>query len=70
MPIFEFNCLDCKNVFEDLFYSYDISNEDIRCPKCDSSHLERLFSLFSSPSVKTNNSCSSCNTRTCNTCSR
>ena len=70
MPIFEFRCLDCSEKFEDLFSSHDISNEDIKCPKCGSKDVKRIFSLFSSPGVTVEDSCSTCNAPTCSSCSK
>ena len=46
MPIFEFRCLECNNLFEQLFMN---SNEkaDIACPKCRSRTFERVVSRSS-----------------------
>ncbi|MBE3586770.1 FmdB family zinc ribbon protein [Desulfofundulus thermocisternus] len=43
MPIYEFRCLSCGNLFEKLFL---IPNEEveIRCPKCKSDSFERVIS--------------------------
>jgi len=43
MPIFEFRCLECGELFEKLFIS---SNEkvDIECPECKSRTFERVVS--------------------------
>ena len=43
MPIYEFRCLACGNLFEKLFIT---SNEevDIQCPKCQSTSFERVIS--------------------------
>lgn len=43
MPIFEFRCLTCGNVFEKLF----ITKEEefvLNCPKCEGESLERVIS--------------------------
>ena len=43
MPIFEFRCLECNNLFEKIFLS---SNEkvDMECPQCRSKTFERVVS--------------------------
>jgi len=43
MPIYEFRCLKCGNVFDKLFKS---SNEkvEIKCPQCQSDSFERIIS--------------------------
>jgi len=43
MPIFEFRCLDCGNLFEKLFMGSD-EKVDLNCPKCQSETLERVVS--------------------------
>ena len=43
MPIFEFRCLDCGDLFEKLFMNPDEQVEMI-CPKCQSQSLERVVS--------------------------
>ncbi len=45
MPIFEFLCTSCGNVFEKLVYG---SSEEVTCAKCGSSELTRLLSTSSS----------------------
>ena len=46
MPILEFRCLECGNLFEKLFMS---SNErvDIECPECQARSFERVVSTTS-----------------------
>lgn len=43
MPIFEFRCLQCGNVFEKLFNN---KQEEFvaQCPACNAEHLERVIS--------------------------
>ena len=45
MPIFEYVCLDCNNVFETLVIRTD---EEIKCPACGSTRLEKAMSAFAS----------------------
>jgi putative FmdB family regulatory protein len=44
MPIYEFNCSNCKKDFEILVMS---QSELINCPHCHSQEVERLMSGFS-----------------------
>jgi len=43
MPIFEFRCMDCGEVFEKLFMSSD-EKWEMACPQCKSQSLERVVS--------------------------
>ncbi|MFC1869229.1 zinc ribbon domain-containing protein [Thermodesulfobacteriota bacterium] len=43
MPIFEFRCSGCGNIFEKLFMSSD-EKVDIACPDCKSQSFERVVS--------------------------
>lgn len=42
MPIFEFECRDCSNRFEEL----SKGQEKISCPQCNSCNLKKLISAF------------------------
>ena len=46
MPIFEFRCLECGNIFEKIAVK---SNDtlDMQCPECKSESLERVLSKTS-----------------------
>lgn len=46
MPIFEFKCLECGDIFEKLFMNSD-ENVEIACPGCSSDTLERVVSRSS-----------------------
>jgi putative FmdB family regulatory protein len=52
MPIFEFECRDCNNNFEELTKV----QEKVCCPQCKSSNLRKLISAFG-----TNSNDSKCN---------
>ena len=43
MPIFEYKCNKCGKEFEELVGS---SDEEVKCPGCGSSDVEKLFSLI------------------------
>ena len=42
MPIREYQCLKCRNVFEKLN-----PEGEIECPKCGSKDIEKRFSAYS-----------------------
>lgn len=43
MPIFEFRCMKCGNVFEKIFLKSE-ENVEMTCPECKSQSLERVVS--------------------------
>jgi len=43
MPLFEFKCLDCDDVFEILVMNNNDTVE-LACPKCKSENFERVLS--------------------------
>jgi putative FmdB family regulatory protein len=43
MPIFEFRCLKCENLFEILVLSGD-EEAEMKCPACRSEQFERVMS--------------------------
>lgn len=47
MPIYEYKCKKCGEIFEQ-FQSIGASNENLACPKCGTKRPERIFSAFSS----------------------
>lgn len=49
MPIYEFRCKGCGQKFEERLPSTDISG--VQCPRCGSTEVSRLISLFFSPKV-------------------
>jgi putative FmdB family regulatory protein len=51
MPIYEYTCGKCKNMFS-LLQRIDSSEKDTTCPKCGSKEVKKKFSLFSSPTPK------------------
>ena len=48
MPIFEFECLDCHRKTTALVLSRDRA-DDVRCKKCGSAKLEKLWSRVAAP---------------------
>ena len=47
MPLFEFQCTDCKDEFEELVRSSAAVTE-VKCPHCGSQQVKRKLSLFAS----------------------
>ncbi len=47
MPIFEYQCQICSNVFSKLQWKTSTEN-DIACPDCGSHNIRRLISRFAS----------------------
>ncbi|MBN2061731.1 MAG: zinc ribbon domain-containing protein [Deltaproteobacteria bacterium] len=43
MPIFEFRCVKCGNIFEKLFMKSE-EEVEISCPECKSREFERVVS--------------------------
>ena len=48
MPIYEFRCKDCENIFEELVLTTQQSTETVVCPNCGSQKSEKLISAPSS----------------------
>ena len=42
MPIYEYECKDCKHTFEQLVFQND--RTPVRCPRCKSENVTRLMS--------------------------
>lgn len=64
MPIYEFECKKCGNVFEEIVHR--VSNETLPCPACKSKNTEKLMSrpgcvgsgkLSSDPACSTGAAC-------------
>lgn len=46
MPIYEYSCGKCKEVFA-LFQSINASEKEARCPKCGGLDVKKMISSFS-----------------------
>lgn len=68
MPIFEYECRECKTRFEKLVRG----EEEVVCPKCEAPGPRRLFSVFGVKSkdgfIGGSDSCSTCNATSCDRC--
>ena len=67
MPMYDYRCKNCDEVFEELVFSSDISDEEIECPKCGQNKSERLLSA---PMISTGGSSSSVSTSSNSGCGR
>lgn len=47
MPIYEYRCRDCREVFPRL-QPLGAGTEGVSCPRCGSGSVERVLSVFSS----------------------
>ncbi len=47
MPLYDFKCEDCSTKFEKFASMFKADR--VECPKCGSTRVTKLFSLFSSP---------------------
>lgn len=47
MPLYDYLCRQCGATFEKLRRMQD-ADEDLTCPRCESSNVERMLSTFSS----------------------
>ncbi|MDI6821747.1 MAG: zinc ribbon domain-containing protein [Actinomycetota bacterium] len=59
MPIYIYKCRDCGQEFE-LLVGMGSSKEELKCKKCGSKNLERVFSAFGiggSPGSDIDNTC-------------
>ncbi|HVP57303.1 MAG TPA: zinc ribbon domain-containing protein [bacterium] len=74
LPIFEYECAKCRKVFEVL--SAGGASKRLKCPRCSSTRVKRLFSGFAvisskgktSSQSKSSTSCASCASKNCSSC--
>jgi len=61
MPIYEYKCNDCGSLNE-FMVGVTAEKEELKCKKCNSIGLEKIFSSFSlgKNETKGNPKCSSC----------
>ncbi|MHB8573587.1 MAG: FmdB family zinc ribbon protein [Candidatus Dormibacteria bacterium] len=50
MPVYEYRCLDCDRVFENLSRTLDDGGPAAACPGCAGTKTTKLLSVFASPS--------------------
>lgn len=44
MPVFDYKCNNCGEVFEELVFSSSAPDSDIKCPACGKNQAARLMS--------------------------
>ncbi|MBC7188113.1 MAG: zinc ribbon domain-containing protein [Calditrichaeota bacterium] len=59
MPIYEYQCRLCGNVF-DVLQKVGESGEHLRCPRCGADKATRIFSPFAQSGKESVASASSC----------
>lgn len=71
MPIFEFQCEDCGEIFEELLFRGNDS--EVKCKKCKGTRVHKLISRVAFKSGETfvgstGSSCRSCSGKSCSSC--
>lgn len=59
MPLYEYVCKDCGERFERLVRG-SADPETNRCPRCESSHVARVFSTFATSGARSADSGPAC----------
>lgn len=44
MPMYDYRCKNCDEVFEELVFTSETPDEEIKCPNCGQNQSERLLS--------------------------
>lgn len=65
MPMYDYRCKNCGEVFEELVMSSSTPDEEITCPKCKENKAEKLISA---PMVSTGSSSSSVSSPSSTSC--
>ncbi|MCS7215879.1 MAG: zinc ribbon domain-containing protein [Thermodesulfovibrio sp.] len=46
MPVYEFQCMDCKKTFTVKMSVMEMEKANITCPKCGSKNVKKMISSF------------------------
>lgn len=65
MPMYDYRCKNCDEVFEELVFSSSVSDDEIKCPKCGEQKAERLLSA---PMISTSGSSNDVSTSSSSGC--
>jgi putative FmdB family regulatory protein len=57
MPLYEYTCKKCDHAFETLVFD----GEEVECPECHGTRLERLLSVPAKPHAETTSLPTTCN---------
>jgi putative FmdB family regulatory protein len=44
MPVYDYKCMNCHEVFEELVLSSNTSDSEVKCPHCGSYQAQRQLS--------------------------
>ncbi|HZT37108.1 MAG TPA: zinc ribbon domain-containing protein [Bryobacteraceae bacterium] len=61
MPLYEYRCETCGNVYEQIRRISD-ADRDLECPDCKSANVKRLLSVFATSSAGGASSAEGCAT--------
>ena len=65
MPIYTYECKSCGQKF-DLLINVGAGKEEMKCTKCNSKNIKKIFAPFNTVSGNDSSSSQSCPTGTCN----
>ncbi len=66
MPLYEYKCSKCDQIFEELVNG---NGEQVTCPTCGRKDCEKILSTFAVPGGPGNKSCpTTCQKGSCGTC--
>ena len=65
MPMYDYRCKNCDEVFEELVFSSTTPDKEIKCPKCGQNKSDRLFSA---PMISTGGSSNTVSTSSSRGC--
>jgi putative FmdB family regulatory protein len=64
MPVFEYQCVNCKTKFE-IFHKSSSNPEEVACPRCGSKEYKKLLSAFSASIKASGHSHDICSSGNC-----
>ncbi len=58
MPVYEYKCKDCGEVFDMFFFTAQQDVDKNPCPKCNGTEVSKLMSVFGSCDSSSSGGCS------------